>query len=75
MSFGLNNAFASFMDLLNWVCRPMFDQSVIIFIDDILVYSKTNGQHKEHLKELLGVLRHERIHAKFSKCEFWLPEV
>ena len=53
----------------------MLDRSIIVFIDDILVYSKTREQHEEHLRELLEVLRRERLYAKFSKCEFWLREV
>ena len=75
MPFGLTNAPAAFMDLMNRVCRPMLDRSVIVFIDDILVYSKTQEQHEEHLREVLEVLRRERLFAKFSKCEFWLREV
>ena len=75
MPFGLTNAPAAFMDLMNRVCRPMLDRSVIVFIDDILVYSKTQGQHEEHLREVLETLRRERLFAKFSKCEFWLREV
>ena len=57
MPFGLTNAPTLFMDLMNRVCRPMLDRSVIIFIDDILVYSKTREEHVQHLRELLGVLR------------------
>ena len=53
----------------------MLDRSVIVFIDDILVYSKTQEQHEEHLREVLGTLRRDRLFAKFSKCEFWLCEV
>ena len=75
MPFGLTNAPTAFMDLMNRVCRPMLDRSVIVFIDDILVYSKTQEQHEEHLREVLEVLRRERLFAKFSKCEFWLREV
>ena len=75
MPFGLTNAPATFMDLMNRVCRPMLDRSVIVFIDDILVYSRSREQHEEHLREILGVLRSERLYAKFSKCEFWLREV
>ena len=75
MPFGLTNAPAAFMDLMNRVCRPMLDRSVIVFIDDILVYSRSREQHEEHLREILGVLRSERLYAKFSKCEFWLREV
>ena len=75
MPFGLTNAPAAFMDLMNRVRRPMLDRSVIIFIDDILVYSKTQEQHEEHPREVLEILRSERLFAKFSKCEFWLHEV
>ncbi|KAL7610989.1 hypothetical protein Lser_V15G11033 [Lactuca serriola] len=63
------------MYMMNRVCRSMLDRSVIVFIDDILVYSKTREQHEEHLRELLGVLRRERLYAKFTKCEFWLRDV
>ena len=72
MSFGLTNAPVVLMDLMNPVCRSMLDISVIMFIDDILVYSKTIEQHEEHLRELLGFLRREKLYAKFSKCKFWL---
>ena len=75
MPFGPTNAPAAFMDLMNRVCRPMLDRSVIVFIDDILVYSKTREQHEEHLRDILGVLRMERLYAKLSKCEFLLCEV
>ena len=75
MPFGLTNAPAAFMDLMNRVCRPMLDRSVIVFIDDILVYSKTREDHEVHLREILETLRRERLYAKFSKCEFWLREV
>ncbi|KAJ9552821.1 LOW QUALITY PROTEIN: hypothetical protein OSB04_016866 [Centaurea solstitialis] len=75
MPFGLTNAPAAFMDLMNRVCRPMLDRSVIVFIDDILVYSKTKEDHVVHLREVLEVLRKERLYAKFSKCAFWLEEV
>ena len=75
MPFGLTNAPAAFMDLMNRVCRPMLDRSVIVFIDDILVYSKTQEEHEEHLREVLETLRRESLYAKFSKCEFWLREV
>ncbi|KAI3676149.1 hypothetical protein L1987_85749 [Smallanthus sonchifolius] len=75
MSFGLTNALAAFMDLMNRVCRPMLDRSVIVFIDDILVYSKSEGDHHCHLREVLEVLKQEKLYAKFSKCAFWLREV
>ena len=75
MSFGLTNAPAAFMDLMNRVCRPMLDRSVIVFIDDILIYSKSEEDHARHLKEVLQKLRDEKLYAKFSKCAFWLREV
>ncbi|KAI3784129.1 hypothetical protein L1987_43222 [Smallanthus sonchifolius] len=75
MSFGLTNALAAFMDLMNRVCRPMLDRSVIVFIDDILIYSKNEGDHACHLKEVLEALKEEKLYAKFSKCPFWLREV
>ncbi|KAJ9553882.1 LOW QUALITY PROTEIN: hypothetical protein OSB04_017927 [Centaurea solstitialis] len=75
MPFGLTNAPAAFMDLMNRVCRPMLDRSVIVFIDDILIYSKSKEEHVEHLREVLKVLRKEKLYAKFSKCDFWLQEV
>ncbi|KAF5823288.1 putative nucleotidyltransferase, Ribonuclease H [Helianthus annuus] len=75
LSFGLTNAPAAFMDLVNRVCKPMLDKSVIVFIDDILVYSKSEAEHANHLREVLETLRRERLYAKFSKCAFWLREV
>ena len=75
MSFGLTNAPAAFMDLMNRVCKPMLDKSVIVFIDDILVYSKSEAGHAVHLREVLETLKREKLYAKFSKCAFWLREV
>ncbi|KAJ9544548.1 hypothetical protein OSB04_024255 [Centaurea solstitialis] len=72
MPFGLKNAHAAFMDLMNRVCRPMLDRSVIVFIDDIMIYSKSKKYHVEHLREVLETLRREQFYAKFSKCDFWL---
>ena len=63
------------MDLMNRVCRPMLDRSVIVFIDNILVYSKTKQKHEECLQEVLETLSRERLYVKFSKCEFWLRNV
>nr|GEW47140.1 putative reverse transcriptase domain-containing protein [Tanacetum cinerariifolium] len=75
MPFGLTNTLAVFMDLMNWVCKPYLDKFVNIFIDNILIYSKTKEDHEVHLKLVLEPLKKERLYAKFSKCEFWLQEV
>ncbi|GJW34425.1 putative reverse transcriptase domain-containing protein [Tanacetum coccineum] len=75
MSFGLTNAHAVFMDLMNRVCKPYLDKFVIVFIDDILIYSKSKEEHEEHLKIILGLLKKEQLYAKFSKCDFWLDSV
>ncbi|GKE53929.1 putative reverse transcriptase domain-containing protein [Tanacetum coccineum] len=75
MPFGLTNAPAVFMDLMNWVCKPYLGRFVIVFIDDILAYSKLKEEHEVHLKLVLESLRNEKLYAKFSKCEFWLEEV
>ncbi|GJZ39596.1 putative reverse transcriptase domain-containing protein [Tanacetum coccineum] len=64
-----------FMDLMNRVCNPYLDKFVIVFIDDILIYSKNKKEHKEHLKAILELLKKEELYAKISKCEFWLPKV
>nr|GEY47615.1 putative reverse transcriptase domain-containing protein [Tanacetum cinerariifolium] len=62
------------MDLMNWVCKPYLDKFVIVFIDDILIYSKNEKEYKEHLKAILELLKKEKLYAKFSKCEFWFPK-
>ncbi|GKD61880.1 putative nucleotidyltransferase, ribonuclease H, partial [Tanacetum coccineum] len=73
--FGLTNAPAVFMDLMNRVCKPYLDKFVIVFIDDILIYSRDEKEHEEHLKTILELLKKEELYAKFSKCEFWIHMV
>nr|GEZ90674.1 hypothetical protein [Tanacetum cinerariifolium] len=73
--FGLTNASAIFMDLMNRVCSPYLDKFVIVFIDDILIYFKTQGEHVEHLSLVLELLKKEKLYATFSKFEFWLREL
>ncbi|GJR07994.1 putative reverse transcriptase domain-containing protein [Tanacetum coccineum] len=75
MPFGVTNAPAVFMDLMNHVCKPYLDKFVIVFIDDILIYSKNKEEHGKHLKTILNLLRSEKLYAKFSKCDFWLDSV
>ncbi|GJW62398.1 putative reverse transcriptase domain-containing protein [Tanacetum coccineum] len=75
MPFGLTNVPAIFMDLMNSVCRPYLDKFVIVFINDILIYSKTQEEHVEHLWLVLELLKKKKLYAKFSKCEFWIREV
>ena len=75
MSFGLTNAPAAFMDLMNRIFKKYLDKCVIVFIDDILIYSKTKEEHAEHLRIVLEILRKEKLYAKWSKCEFWLNQV
>nr|GFA98334.1 putative reverse transcriptase domain-containing protein [Tanacetum cinerariifolium] len=70
MPFGLTNAPTVFMDLMNRVCKPYLDKSMIVFIDDILIYSKNKKEHEEHLMMILKLLKKEELYAKFSKCEF-----
>ena len=75
MPFGLTNAPAAFMDLMNRIFRPYLDRFVVVFIDDILIYSKNKEEHGEHLRIVLQTLRDHQLYAKFTKCQFWLSEV
>jgi len=75
MSFGLTNAPAHFMYLMNSVFMPELDKFVVVFIDDILVFSKNEEEHAKHLRIVLQRLREHQLYAKFSKCEFWLKKV
>ena len=70
MSFGLTNAPTAFIDLMNRVFRPYLDQFVVVFIDDILVYSRDDQEHEQHLKIVLQTLREKKLYVKLSKCDF-----
>ncbi|GKF52193.1 putative reverse transcriptase domain-containing protein, partial [Tanacetum coccineum] len=75
MPFGLTNAPAVFMDLMNRVCKAYLDKFVIVFIDDILIYSKNKEKNEKHLRIIWELLKKEQLYAKFSKCDFWLDSV
>jgi hypothetical protein len=75
MSFGLTNASAYFMNLMNKVFMEYLDKFVVVFIDDILIYSNNDSDHEEHLRLVLQKLRDNQLYTKYSKCEFWLDEV
>ena len=75
MPFGLTNAPAAFMDLMHRVFQPYLDQFVVVFVDDILIYSKTEEENEDHLGIVIQALREHKLYSKFSKCEFWLTEV
>nr|GEW90417.1 putative reverse transcriptase domain-containing protein [Tanacetum cinerariifolium] len=75
MPFGLTNAHVVFMDLINRVCKSYLDKFVIVFIDDILIYSRNKEKHANHLRIIMELLRKEKLYAKFSKCDFWIRTV
>jgi len=75
MSFGLTNAPAYFMNLMNKVFMDELDKFVVVFIDDKIIYSKSVQEHEQHLRVVLEKLRAHKLYAKFSKCEFWLEKV
>jgi len=75
MSFGVTNAPTIFMDYMNRIFWPYLDQFVVVFIDDILIYSKSQEELADHLREVLTVLKEHQLYGKLSKCEFWLDEV
>ena len=75
MPFGLTNALATFMDLMHRVFQPYLDQFVVVFVDDILIYSQFEEEYEDHLRIILQVLREHQLYAKFNQCKFWLTEV
>ena len=75
MPLGLTNAPTAFMDLTNRVFRPYLDQFVVVFIDNILVYSRSGEEHERHLSIVLQTLKDKQLYAKLKKCEFWLDKV
>src|SRR3954469_25815585 len=75
MSFGLTNAPATFLRLMNSIFMEYLDKFVVVYLDAILVYSKNEEEHAEHLCIILSKLREHKLYAKYSKCQFWLPEV
>jgi hypothetical protein len=75
VSFGLTNAPAYFMNMMNKVFMDELDKFIVVFIDDILIYSETTAEHEKHLRTVLEKLRQNQLYAKFEKCEFWLEKV
>ena len=75
MPFGLTNAPAAFMDMMNRIYRPYLDHFVVVFADDILIYSKSREEYNHHLHMALQTLREHQLYAKLEKCDFWLQEI
>ena len=75
MPFGLMNALAAFMDLMHRVFQPYLDQFVVVFVDEILIYSQSEKEHEDHLRIVLQLLRDHQLYAKFSKYKFWLTKL
>ena len=75
MPFGLTNALAAFMDLMHRMFQPYLDRFVVVFVEDIFIYSQSEWEHEYHLRIVLQLLRDHQLYAKFSKCEFWLTEM
>ena len=75
MPFGLTNAPIEFMDLMHRVFQPYLDQFVMVFVNEILIYSQSEEEHEDHLRVVLQLMRDHQLYSKFSKCEFWLTEV
>ena len=75
MPFGSTNVPTEFIDLMHRVFQPYLNQFVVVFVDNILIYSRSEEEHKDHLRIVLQALREHRLYAKFNKCEFWLTEV
>ena len=75
MPFSVTNAPGVFMEYMNRIFHAYLDKFVVVFIDDILIYSKNEEEHAEHLKIVLQVLKEKKLYAKLSKCEFWLSEI
>ena len=75
MPFGLTNGLTTFMDLMHRVVQPYLDRFIVVFVDEILIYSKSEEDHEGHLRIVLQAFREHQLYAKFSKCEFWLTKV
>ena len=75
MPFGLTNAPAAFMDLMHRVFQPYLDRFIVVFVGDILIYSKSEEEHEGHFRVVLQILRDHKLYSKFSRCEFWLTMV